>query len=70
MVALGVGICGETFRMNRIVVGCIVLMALFLGLFAMSVEPEAGAPEAHNLQDKLTVRSDHAGLAQNSYKRH
>lgn len=56
--------------MNRIVVGCVLLMALFLGLFAMSVEPEAGAPEAHNLQDKLTVRSDHVGLAQNSYKRH
>jgi hypothetical protein len=54
--------------MNRIVVGCIVLMALFLGLFAMSVEPEANAPEALNLQDKLTTRADHVGLAQNTYR--
>lgn len=59
--------------MYRIVVGSVVLMALFLGLFAMTVEPEQQILEAQDLrepglQDKLVVRKDHVGLAQSSYK--
>lgn len=52
--------------MYRIVVGCIALMALFLGLFAMSVEPESKPYESHGRQDKLTVGAEHAGLNQNT----
>lgn len=52
--------------MYRIAVACIALMALFLGLFAVSVEPEAGDFGVHGLQDKLTVGSEHAGLRQDT----
>jgi hypothetical protein len=38
--------------MYGILAACIAVMAMFLGLFALSV-----APESENLQDKLAVES-------------
>jgi len=52
--------------MNRIVGGCIALMAVFLGLFAVSVEPESASLEAYGHQDQITVGAEHAGLSQNT----
>jgi len=55
--------------MYGIVVACVAVMAMFLALFAMSVEPESKSLEAHGLQDKLIVGSEHAGLKQGGVER-
>jgi hypothetical protein len=49
--------------MYGILAGCIAVMAMFLGLFALSVEPPA-----KNLQDKLTIETAQAPLTQVSAK--
>jgi hypothetical protein len=54
--------------MNGIVGGCIVLMAVFLGLFAVSVAQESDKLNNHNLQGKVVMSSGAAKLAQGSIK--
>lgn len=54
--------------MNRLVGGCIALMAVFLGLFAISVEPESASLESYGNQDKVAVGTEHAGLDQNAVR--
>lgn len=49
--------------MYGILAACIAVMAMFLGLFALSV-----APESKNLQDKLAVETVEIPLAQVSAK--
>ncbi len=49
--------------MYGILAACIAVMAMFLGLFALSVEPNS-----KNLQDKLTIETVQAPLAQISVK--
>ena len=50
--------------MYGILAACVAVMAMFLGLFAMSVEPET-----EGLQDKLIVGTEQAGLSPNTVER-
>jgi hypothetical protein len=49
--------------MYGILAACIAVMAMFLGLFALSV-----APESKNLQDKLTIETAQIPLEKVSVK--
>jgi hypothetical protein len=54
---------GEREKMYGILAACIAVMAMFLALFALSVEPNS-----KNLQDKLTIETVQTPLAQVSVK--